>query len=868
MTRRRRLLLVTAAGAVVFLIAATAAALRWREPQQTYEPGEDREGITSELARDLPENYPRVTYTEVTRAAGIEFTHFSGKRSSQLPEDMGSGAAWGDYDNDGWTDLIVANEVGPLTIPDNERRQSPARARLYHNNHGTFSDVTDKAGIDFRGWGMGVAWGDYDNDGRIDVVLTAYGRNVLYHNRGDGTFTDVSVTSRIGDAVGFWTGASWGDYDRDGFLDLYVTGYVKYRRPESSDAQERYDVENPASINPASFAPERNLLFRNNGNGTFVEVARSAGVADVSGRGLSAAWADLDNDGWPDLYVANDQSDNAFFRNLGNGKFADLSHSARIADYRSAMGIAVGDWDNDGALDLFLTHWIAQENALYTNQFSESKKRLAGGYTSKLTFMDEADRTGLGQISLDFVGWATSFIDYDNDGRVDLFVVNGSTLQDRNDPTRLVPMRNQLFWNQGRQAGFFEVSRVAGPTFGKESVGRGAAFADYDNDGDDDVFVVNHGGPGVLLRNDGGNRNHWLQIEVRGTTSNRQGIGAIVRVVAGGTTQTRQIGSQSSYLSQNSLIETFGLGASAQADTVEVRWPAGARVIRTGLSANQRLLIAEGETRELDRAQVRDFWKLYREATALRTAHMTQRASDAYARALALNPKHEDVLYYYGGMRLDLGDFAGAARAWRTLVTLNPASARAHSELGSLFLCLESGAPFQLDSAKWHFTRAHDINKEENGPLVRLGEVALLRGDLAEAKRRFDAVLVTHTGNSAARFYAGYVEWKNGNLAAAHEHFTLAVAAARSAPPSAPAPGEGDTKRGTTALVSESQHCGELRALSRQLRSADPKRDMVSRYRELSNMLSSRRAEARYYSDPGSPVSTGRSSHSPSNSGQ
>ncbi len=832
---------LASAGAGVFLVAATVATLRWRQPEQAYQPGEDREGITSELARNLPPNYPRVTFTDVTRQAGIEFHHFSGKRSSQLPEDMGSGAAWGDYDNDGWVDLVVANEVGPLTIADSERRQSPARTRLYHNDHGTFSDVTDKAGIEFRGWGMGVAWGDYDNDGKVDLVLTAYGRNVLYHNSGDGTFTDRSLVSRVGVPEGFWTGASWGDYNRDGFLDLYVTGYVKYKRPDNGGAQSRYDIENPASINPASFRPERNLLFRNNGNGTFIEVAAAAGVADVTGRGLSAAWADLDGDGWPDLYVANDQSDNAFFRNLGSGKFADLSHSARVADYRSAMGIAVGDWDNDGAQDLFLTHWLAQENALYTNELSDSKKRLRGGEVSKLTFMDEADRFGLGQISLDFVGWATSFIDYDNDGKVDLFVVNGSTLQSKSDSTQLVPEHNQLFWNQGRRAGFFDVSPVAGVTFGKEFVGRGAAFADYDNDGDEDVFIVNHGGPGILLRNDGGNRNHWLQIEVRGTKSNRQGIGATVRVVVGDTTQTRQVGAQSSYLSQNSLIETFGLGAATRADTVEVRWPSGARDVRAGVSANQRLLIVEGGTVASDRAQVQDFWKLYREATLLRVARMTQRASDTYARALELNPKHEDVLYYYGSMRLELGDFAGAVRAWRTLAAVNLSSARAHSELGSLYLCRDPGAPFQLDSAQWHLERAHEINKEETGPLVRLGEVALLRGDLATAKLRFEQVLVTHAANGVARFYAGYVEWKNGNTALAQQQFARGVAAAASGTPVAQAPGEGDTRRGTAALVAENQRCGELRALTKQLRTADPKRDMPSRYRELDKVLSIRR---------------------------
>lgn len=845
MTRRRRLLFLTSAGAFVFFVVATVAAVRWRRPDQTYRPGEDRDGITSELARNLPENYPRITFTDVTRNAGIEFQHFSGHRSSQLPEDMGSGAAWSDYDNDGWMDLVVANEVGPLTIPDSVRRRSPARARLYHNDHGTFSDVTDKAGLDFRGWGMGVAWGDYDNDGNVDLVLTGYGRNVLYRNNGDGTFTDRSLVSRVGMPVGFWTGASWADYDRDGSLDLYVTGYVKYTRPENGSAERRYDVENPASINPSSFPPERNLLFRNNGNGTFTEVAAAAGVADVRGRGLSAAWVDLDGDGWLDLYVANDQSDNALFRNLGNGKFTDISHSARVADYRSAMGIAVGDWDNDGAQDLVLTHWLAQENALYTNQLSESKKRLRGGGVSKLTFMDEADRFGLGQISLDFVGWATSFIDYDNDGKVDLFVVNGSTLQDKTDPKQLVPMRNQLFWNQGRRAGFFDVSSVAGATFGKEFVGRGAAFADYDNDGDEDVFIVNHGGPGILLRNDGGNRNHWLQIEVRGTKSPRQGIGATVRVVVADTTQTRQIGAQSSYLSQNSLIETFGLGAAVRADTVEVRWPGGARTVLAGVSPNQRLLITENGTVESDRMRVQDFWKLYREATTLRVARMTQRASDTYARALELNPRHEDVLYYYGGMRLDLGDFAGAARAWKTLAAANPSSARAHSELGSLYLCLDAGAPFQLDSAERHLERAHEINKEETGPLVRLGEVALMRGNLAAAKHHFDAVLVTHAGNGAARFYAGYVEWKNGNTALAQQQFARSVAAVASGTPVAQAPGEGDTRRGMAPLVAENQRCAELRTLTERLRTAVPERDMVNRYRELDRVLSIRRARAR-----------------------
>jgi len=674
---------------------------------------------------------------------------------------------------------------------------------------------------------MGVAWGDYDNDGNVDLVLTAFGHNVLYHNNGNGTFDDRSGVSKIGVPAGFWTGASWGDYDRDGMLDLYVTGYVKYARPSGAAASSRYDVENPASINPASFPPERNLLFRNDGKGAFTEVAAAAGVMDTTGRGLSAAWADLDGDGWLDLYVANDQSDNAFFRNLHNGKFLDASESARVADYRSAMGIAVGDWDNDGGLDLFLTHWLAQENALYTNELSASKSRNRGGDVSKLTFMDEADQYGLGQISLDFVGWATSFIDYDNDSKVDLFVVNGSTLQDRNDSTRLVPMRSQLFWNQGRREGFFDVTPVAGPILSREIVGRGAAFADYDNDGDEDVFIVSHGGPGLLLRNDGGNRNHWLQVELRGTKSNHDGIGAIVRVVSGGVAQTRQAGAQSSYLSQNSLIETFGLGDVTRADTVEVVWPRGARSSRYAVSSNQRVLITEGETRSADRAEIQNFWNLYREATALRVAHQTQRASDVYARALAINPDHEDVLYYYGSMRLELGDFAGARNAWRTLASNNPASARAHSELGSLYLCLEPGAPFLPDSAEVHFDRAFGINREETGPLIRLGEVALVRGDLTAARRRFAAVLATHPGNVTARFYDGYVDWKNGRTAQAQVQFTRASA---------------DSMSG---LHTGRQRCAGTWVPGVKGKGGDPAREMSRRFRSLDSVLSVARRRAR-----------------------
>lgn len=587
-------MLTTATFSLIFVAAAIAIVFVTTRSEPTYRPGEAVEGLTADLDRSVPGDYPRITFTDVTDRSGITFRHFSGHRTTQLPEDMGSGAAWADYDNDGWLDLFVVNQAGPLTLSADEVRSSSARSALYRNNgDGTFTDVSASAGIDYRSHGMGAAWGDYDNDGWPDLVVSSYGENELFRNNGDGTFERRSEQSGIGAYQGFWTGVSWGDFDRDGLLDLYVAGYVKYSDLGKMPPSLQYDVEAPPSLNPSAFAPERNLLYRNNGDGTFTEMAYQAGVANPRGRSLAAAWVDLDADGWPDLYVANDVSDNALFRNLGNGLFEEVSLAARVADYRGAMGIAVGDWDGDADVDLFVTHWIAQENALYNNMRTQ-RLELDLPRARTLQFMDEADRYGLGQIALDYVGWGTSFFDYDNDGSLDLFVVNGSTLQEDDDPRLLVGMRDQLFWNRNAEEGFYDVSAVSGQYFATESVGRGAAFGDYDNDGDTDVFVVNNGGRAVLLRNDGGNTNRWLKIRLEGRQSNRSAIGAKLRLVAGPTVQIREVGSQSSYLSQNSLIAHFGLGSRAQADTLEIVWPSGLREILTNVAADQTLHLVEG----------------------------------------------------------------------------------------------------------------------------------------------------------------------------------------------------------------------------------------------------------------------------------
>ncbi len=595
LTRRKRLLLITAAIGLLF-VALMAVVIRIAlKPAPVYLPGETIEGLTTALARSLPPDYPRVTFVDAGEQAGIVFQHFYGRRTTQLPEDMGSGAAWGDYDQDGWIDLFVANQAGPLTMTAAEKKASPAHCALYHNNgDGTFDEVSAQAGVDFRGWAMGAAWGDTDNDGWPDLVVSAYGENRYYNNNGDGTFTDMSARSGLGGRPGFWTGVSWGDFNRDGFLDLYVNGYVHYAYLDPDALSKQYAVEIPTNLNPSSFKASSNLLYRNNGDGTFTEMAATAGVESRQGRSLSSTWCDFDDDGWLDLYVANDVSDNVFYRNLGDGTFEEISHASWVADYRGAMGIAVGDWDGDQDLDMFITHWIAQENALYTNLLSQFAAMDLPS-TKGIRFMDEADRFGLGQIALDYIGWGTSFFDYNNDGRLDLFVANGSTFQQKDRPWRLVPMPNQLFWNRGADHGFYDVSSVSGDPFRQQHGSRGAAFADYDNDGDLDIFVVNNGGPGVLMRNDTDQAHHWLQVALEGVVSNRSAIGAKVRLVVGSRVHIRPVGAQSSYCSQNSLIEHFGLGLRSVADTLEITWPTGDRQVFYNLAANQRVRVLEGE---------------------------------------------------------------------------------------------------------------------------------------------------------------------------------------------------------------------------------------------------------------------------------
>ncbi len=592
-TKRKKRLTTAIISGSIFIGVLIAFFIYKASTKQTYTPGEEIQGLNSELSRNLPEGYPQITLKDVTIKAGIEFNHFAGERTIQLPEDMGSGVAWGDYDNDGWQDFFVTNFSGSIDLSKEDLAQSPAHSQLYHNNQdGTFSEVSTVAGVDLRAWANACAWGDYNNDGRLDLFVSCFGRNYLYRNNGDGTFDEVGKRSGISKFENFWTGITWGDYNLDGNLDLYVCGYVDYQPSTHKSTALQYNAEVPTSINPSSFKPIKNLLLRNNGDGTFTDVAMKSSVANETGRSLAAAWCDFDDDGLPDLYVANDVSDNGLFRNNGDGTFEDVSYTSFVADYRGAMGIGTGDWDNDGDFDMFITHWIAQENALYSNLMAQLNTKDISA-NNRIKFMDEADRFGLGQIALEFIGFGTFFFDYNNDTKLDIFIANGSTFQKRDNPKELIPMKDQLLWNRGKKEGFFDVSPVSGAYFNDAYVGRGTAYADYDNDGDLDVLVVNNIGPAKLLRNDGGNKQNWIEIKLDKKGGNQFGVGTKLRLVTGQTEQVRQVGSQGSYLSQNSLIQHFGLGNQTKVDTLEITWPGGKKQLMHQVVSNQLINIIE-----------------------------------------------------------------------------------------------------------------------------------------------------------------------------------------------------------------------------------------------------------------------------------
>jgi hypothetical protein len=523
-----------------------------------------------------------VRFTDIAEKAGVTFKHVFSPDKKYIVESMSGGVALFDYDNDGYPDIYFVNS---LTV-ELARAHKKTRSALYHNNgDGTFTDVTDKAGLGDIGFGMGVAVGDYNNDGFDDLYVTCLGPNHLFKNNGNGTFTDVTTKAGVGDPR--WsTGAAFVDYDNDGKLDLFVSNYVDFdlnHLPEFGSGRTCQFKGVPVQCGPRGLPGAGDSLYHNNGDGTFTDVSRKAGVSDPNGYyGLGVICSDFDEDGFVDIFVANDSTPNFLYHNNGDGTFKEIAFISGTAVNESGseqgcMGVTLGDFDHDGRLDLFITNFDDEYNILYHNDGRNS-------------FTDVSYQAKVAEVSLPYVGWGTKFFDYDNDGWVDLFVANGHAY-----PQRDHYRQRELLYHNNRDGTFSEVSGQAGSALGEERVGRGTAFGDIDNDGDVDIVVNDLDGSPQLLRNDGGNANNSVLIKTVGVKSNRDGIGARVKVVSGDLAQVDEVRSGASYISQNDLRLHFGLEHRTRIDLIEVRWPSGVIDRIPNLSANKILTIREGK---------------------------------------------------------------------------------------------------------------------------------------------------------------------------------------------------------------------------------------------------------------------------------
>ncbi len=527
-----------------------------------------------------------VQFRDVTQQSGIRFVHNNGAFGKKfLPETMGPGVAFIDYDNDGWPDIFLVNGAD---WPGHVQKHSTPK--LFHNNRdGTFTDITHKAGLDIEIYGMGVAVGDYDNDGYDDLFITAYGQNRLFHNNGNGTFSDVTQKAGLSGPKEFSTSAAWIDYDKDGHLDLVVGNYVQWS--PQTDLYCTLDGKSKSYCTPESYKGTSVRLWHNLGNGTFEEATQKAGLGDPTSKTLGVAVLDYDNDGWPDLLFSNDTQPNKLYRNNGNGTFTEKALVAGVAFSedgvaRAGMGVDASDYDHSGYPSLLITNFSNQMLSLYHNE-------------GKGLFVDEAPRSEIGRASLLTLGFGCFFFDYDLDGWPDVLVTNGHIDADiqRVQANVKYAMPPHLFRNIGKGK-FEEVTKTLGQAFASPRVGRGAAYADINNDGRLDLLLSTSGGPVYLFRNEAQGAaalNKSLRIKLIGTKSNRDGIGATVRLTAGGETQTQMLRSGSSYLSASELVLTFGLAQHDKADGIEIRWPNGQVDRLSGIAAGQTIIVTEGK---------------------------------------------------------------------------------------------------------------------------------------------------------------------------------------------------------------------------------------------------------------------------------
>jgi hypothetical protein len=533
-------------------------------------------GITSAAPAQKSAHSSAIHFDDVTHSAGIHFTHNNAAFGKKyLPETMGSGVAFIDYDNDGYQDILLVNgEDWP------SRAKRHTTLALYHNNHdGTFTDVTKQAGLAVEMMGMGVAIGDYDNDGNDDIFITALGQNRLFHNNGNGTFSDVTQKSGLAGRNEFSTGAAWVDYDRDGHLDLVVANYVQWS--PDADIYCTLDGKTKSYCTPESYKGASVRLWHNRGNGTFEDATQKAGLFDTSSKSLGIAILDANQDGWPDIFISNDTQPNKLYMNNGNGTFTEKAVPSGVAYSedgiaRAGMGVAAADYDRSGYPSIIVTNFSNQMLAFYHNERNG-------------LFVDEAPHSEVGRASLLTLGFGCFFFDYDLDGWPDIYIANGHIEEaiERVQPRVKYTEPPHLFRNLGGGK-FTEVTESVGRAFASPRVARGAAYGDINNDGALDVLVSTNGGPAALFKNTGAT-NHSLRIKLIGTKSNRDGIGASVWVtygntvgvgngpigLIGGETQSKVLTSGGSYLSSSELILTFGLGAHARVDAVVIRWPSG-----------------------------------------------------------------------------------------------------------------------------------------------------------------------------------------------------------------------------------------------------------------------------------------------------